>query len=132
MSGPALPGQISERVSNALEIRSFAIADARFERGKRWIGPAGHMLEFTQEGDLELRSPTAELLWHTRTSAGNAAAMVLKTGGDLMIVDWRGYPLWSTGTGGNSGAFLALRRDGNLVLYSADMTPLWETGTAQG
>ncbi|HEY1961395.1 MAG TPA: hypothetical protein VGG69_03165 [Rhizomicrobium sp.] len=129
-SGTEVPAKWSERVRTALEVRSFAIADARFERGQRWIGPSGHMLEFTQEGNLELRGPTAQLLWQSKTSAGNAAALILKMNGELVIVDWRGYPLWSTGTAGNEGAFLALQRDGNLVLYSAEMTALWETGTA--
>jgi hypothetical protein len=131
MNTKVLPDQKAAFAREAVEIRSFEIADARFERGQRWTGPSGHVLEFTQEGNLELRDRTARLLWHTRTSGGNAAAMVLKTNGDLVIEDWRGYPLWSTGTSGNSGAVLALRSNGNLVLYSAEMTPLWESGTAE-
>jgi hypothetical protein len=131
MDGP-LRREQAALAHNALEIRSFRIADARFERGQCWTGASGHTLIFTQEGDLELKTPAGELLWQTRTSAGNAAALLLKTNGDLVIVDWRGYPLWSTGTAGNDDAFLSLQNDGNLVLYSAELMPLWETGTARG
>ena len=132
MSGKGFLNKDAPAAHRAVEIRSFPIADARFERGQRWVSASGYSLVFTDEGNLELHSRTAEVLWRTKTSAGNAAALLLKTSGDVVIVDWRGYPLWSTGTAGNEGAFLALQPDGNLVLYSADNRPLWETGTAGG
>ena len=113
-----------------IQIRGSLVGDIEFERGKRWIDKAGHVLAFTDEGNLELFGAAGDLIWESGTARLNPLRFILKSNGDLTLCDWRGYPLWSSGTGSNPGACLVLQPDGNLVLYSATGAPIWETGTA--
>jgi hypothetical protein len=113
-----------------IQIRGSLVGDIEFERGKRWNDAAGHVLAFTEDGNLELFGATGELIWESETKRLNPLRLVLKSDGNLNLCDWRGYPLWSTRTSSNPGASLVLQPDGNLVLYSATGVPLWETGTA--
>lgn len=112
------------------EIRSTTFADSEFGRGHRWQGAGGHVLEFTQTGNLELRNPAGDLLWESQTDRRDGAKVVMKTTGELTVCEWRGYPIWSSGTTGHPGAYLLLQSDGNVVIYAADGTALWQTATA--
>jgi hypothetical protein len=125
-SGSAAAAKAGDNV----EIHATSFSDASFVRGQRWTGAGGHVLEFTQRGNLELKNPSGDIIWESATARAEPATLVLQRTGNLVLRDWRGYPVWSIGTNGHPGAHLALQRDGNLVLYSAENLPLWETRTA--
>lgn len=112
------------------EIRPWPFSDAEFARGQRWEGPAGHVLQFGEDGNLALLNPAGEVVWESGTARLAPAKVVLRTSGEFAICDWRGYPVWSTPAAPHPGSYLVLQPDGNLVLYSDEGVPLWETGTA--
>ena len=111
-------------------IQASPVSDAEFVLGHHWSGPAGHMLWFTEDGNLELLNPARQIIWQSGTKRLDPHRLVLKRTGQLALCDWRGYPVWDTRTGGNPGAYLVIQEDENLVLYSASGAAIWETSTA--
>jgi hypothetical protein len=104
--------------------------NAVFSVGAHWRAPSGYTLVFTNEGNLELRSPAGSKLWESRTAGRGASKLAMQADGNLVIYDRTlEKPLWSTNTNGHHGAFLALQEDGNVVIYTSDRKPVWATAT---
>ena len=110
-------------------IRAPHLSDAEFAPGQRWKGPAGHVFQFTGDGNLELLNSANQIIWQSGTKRLDPHRLVLKRTGALALCDWRGYPVWATRTDTNPGAYLVIQDDGNLVLYAASGDAIWETGT---
>jgi hypothetical protein len=111
-------------------IQAPQYGDAEFPPGQCWRGPAGHLLQFTDEGNLEFLNQNNEIIWQSGTKRLDPRRLVFKRTGELALCDWRGYPVWDTRTGANPGAYLVIQDDGNLVLYAANDVAIWETATA--
>lgn len=124
-----MPEAVQQPTGN-LEIYSPTEREVMFPKGTQWRVASGYVFEFTQQGNLEVRGPSGQLLWETGTGNSGASRLSLDSSGDLAIyAPDKAVPLWSTGTKGNNGAFLAFQADGNLVLYSSDRLPLWASDT---
>jgi hypothetical protein len=114
-----------------LEVHPPVPNNAEFNVGAHWRAPNGYTLLFTNEGNLELRSPAGSKLWESRTAGRGAGKLAMQADGNLVIYDRTlKTPIWSTNTNGHRGAFLALQEDGNVVIYTPDRRPVWATATA--
>ena len=112
------------------EVHPPVPGNAEFGIGARWRAPNGYTLLFTNEGNLELRSPVGSKLWESRTAGRDAGKLAMQADGNLVIYDRSmAKPLWSTNTNGHEGAFLAVQEDGNVVIYTPDRRPIWATAT---
>ena len=104
--------------------------NAEFNVGESWQAPNGYKLLFTNEGNLELRSPIGAKLWESGTAGRGAGRLAMQADGNLVIYDGSlAKALWESGTSGNRGAFLALQEDGNVVIYTPERKPVWATAT---
>ncbi len=85
------------------------------------------VLALTSTGDLKLFAH-GNLAWDAGTGGQHVAALVMRSGGDLVLASDTGCAVWHSGTGGNAGAALTLGDDGELSV-SAGGTVLWSAGT---
>jgi len=104
--------------------------NAEFGLGARWQVATGYILQFTADGNLEVRNRGGARLWESRTAGRGARKLAMQSDGNLVIYDGSAEkPLWSTNTSGHPGAFLAVQEDGNVVIYAKRDKPIWATDT---
>lgn len=112
-----------------IEIHPAEGQELLFVIDTQWRVASGYTFEFTQDGNLEIRNPSGELLWQTETKERGARRLTLSDGDLAISAADRSNPLWRTNTPGHVGAFIAFQKDGNLVIYTAERQPVWASNT---
>jgi hypothetical protein len=86
-----------------------------------------YALTMQTDGNLVLSGPTGAL-WSSGTSKQPGDYAIMRTNGDLVVVNSAGTDKWISGTYDNAGASLSLLSNGNMEINSAGTT-IWQTKT---
>ena len=108
-----------------LEIRT-----AEFRPVTQWKTPTGYALEFTTEGNLELRDPRGNLVWESQTGGKGADMLAMQADGNLVIYR-ETTPVWATNTERNPDAVLVMLDSGDIQVWAPDGRRLWSAGSKE-
>lgn len=122
--------------SGTAQAASTLPAPGRLDEGDVLTSPDGRHVLVVQPGEgVQLQGPDGAVRWAPDTAAAGsdaAAALELRSDGNLVAVGADGAALWRSRTAGHGGAALAVQDDGNLVLLDADGAPVWASNTPIG
>lgn len=101
----------------------------RLMPGEAIFAPEEHYeLAMQGDGNLVLYSPTGAI-WSSRTSKQPGDYAIMRTNGDLVVVNSAGTDKWISATYDNPGASVSLLSDGNMEIISAGSV-IWQTKTS--